>query len=154
MSRNFALLQQAAKGDLLAPTGVPAPSSQALRSPALGRKTGHEEIGTLAQRLSLLADQPGGPRVIAFSGIAYGDRSSWIATRTAEALAAQTESPVCIVDAHSWSPQAVRLLVMVGYMDWRRRRQRRLCPTLCYAPFHGGPLVGTVRRGERPQPST
>jgi Mrp family chromosome partitioning ATPase len=105
MSKNFELLQRAAKEELLSPTGIPAPLQQATPSPALTQELANEEITKLVQRLFLHGGQAGGPRVVSFSGIARDDRSSWICARAGKSLASQADTSVCVVDAHFWSPQ-------------------------------------------------
>ena len=105
MSRNFELLQQAAKEELLTPAGMPVPLRQAMPSPALTRELANEEITKLVQRLFFRGGQPGGPRVVSFSGIARDNRSSWICACAGESLASQADTSVCVVDANFWSPQ-------------------------------------------------
>lgn len=105
MSKNFELLQNAAKGELFIPAGLPTPLPQATRPPALASESAHDEITKLVQRLFLHAGQREGPSVISFSGITRDDRSSWICARAGIALAVQTNRSVCVVDANFWSPQ-------------------------------------------------
>jgi Mrp family chromosome partitioning ATPase len=105
MSRNFELLQQAAKEESRTPAGMPVPLRQATPSPALIREFANEEITKLVHRLFLHSGQAGGPRVVSFSGIARDDRSSWICARAGESLASQANTSVCVVDANFWSPQ-------------------------------------------------
>ena len=105
MSRNFELLQRAAKEELLIPRGVVMPLGQAKSSQTPQRELANDEITKLVQRLFFRGGQPCGPRVVSFSGITRDDRSSWICARTAESLAAQTDASVCVVDANFWSPQ-------------------------------------------------
>ena len=105
MSRNFELLQQAAKEDLLIPAGMAAPVRRAMPSPALSREVANEEIAKLVQRLFLPGGQAGGPRVVSFSGIVREDRSSWICASGGKSLASQVDASVCVVDANLWTPQ-------------------------------------------------
>lgn len=104
MSKNFELLQRAAKEELLTPAGMPPALRQAMPSPALTRDLANEEITKLVQRLFLHGGQAGGPRVVSFSGIARDNRSSWICARAGESLASQADTSVCLVDANFWSP--------------------------------------------------
>jgi hypothetical protein len=105
MSRNFELLQQAAKEELLTPVGMPAPLRQPMPSPAPKREIANEEISKLVQRLFLHSNHAGGPKVVSFSGFSRDDRSSWICACAGISLASQTETSVCAVDANFWSPQ-------------------------------------------------
>ena len=105
MSRNFELLQQAVKEDLLTPAGMPVPLRQAMPSPALTRELANEEITKLVQRLFLHRGQADGPRVVSFSGIARDDRSSCVCACAGESLAPQADTSVCVVDANFSSPQ-------------------------------------------------
>lgn len=104
MSRNFELLQQAARDDLFVPGGPPTPIPPSTPVPALVKQVAHYEIAKLVQRLFFHGDA-GGPRIVSFSGIARGDRSSWICARAGEALASQGGISVCVVDANFQSPQ-------------------------------------------------
>jgi hypothetical protein len=105
MSRNFELLQQAAKEDLLIPIGMPESVRRAMPSPTLSREVANEEIAKLVQRLFLHGGHAGGPSVISFSGIAREDRSSWICASVGKSLASQSDTSVCVVDANFWTPQ-------------------------------------------------
>jgi receptor protein-tyrosine kinase len=109
MSRNFEILQQAAKGDLLIPAGMPPPLGQAMPAPVHAKvhmkEITNEQIEKLVQRLFFHGGQLGGPRVVSFSGIERENRSSWICARVGESLASQADASVCIVDANPWSPQ-------------------------------------------------
>jgi Mrp family chromosome partitioning ATPase len=105
MSRNFELLQQAAKEDLLTPIGMPAPVRRAVPTPVLVKEVANEEIAKLVQRLFLHGGQTSGPRVVSFSGIARDDRSSWICASAGKSLAIQGDTSVCIVDANFGAPQ-------------------------------------------------
>jgi Mrp family chromosome partitioning ATPase len=105
MSRNFELLQQAAKEELFIPSGLPTSIPPSTRSPAFARERAHDEITKLVQRLFFQGGQPGGPRVVSFSGIARDDRSSWICARAGEAVASQPDASVCVVDANFRSPR-------------------------------------------------
>jgi protein-tyrosine kinase len=108
MSRNFELLQQAAKEELLTPMGMPMPLRQAwpgISSVAPAGELADDEITKLVQRLFLHGSHTSGSRVVSFSGMARDDRSSWICACTGISLAAQADTSVCVVDANFWSPQ-------------------------------------------------
>jgi Mrp family chromosome partitioning ATPase len=107
MSKNFELLQQAAKEQLVTPAGVPMAVRRSTPSPAPApaRDIIQEEITKLVQRLFFRDGQAGGPKVVSFSGIARDNRSSAICPRVAESLAAQVDTSVCVVDANFLSPQ-------------------------------------------------
>ena len=105
MSRNFELLQRAEVEDLFTPAGLPPPVPQPAPSPAVTKGPAADEIANLVQRLFFRGGQPGGPRVVSFSGIVHDDRSSWICARAGESLASQTDISVCMVDANFSSPQ-------------------------------------------------
>jgi len=121
MSKNFELLQRVAKNDYFSvPDGpVPAPEkapavvsfkkeSADLEIPKLvqlKKEPPDPEITKLVQRLFLQAGKESGPKVVAFSGIARDDRSSWICARAGEILAEQADTSVCMVEANFWSPQ-------------------------------------------------
>lgn len=105
MSRNFELLQQAAKEELLTSSTVVLPRPQVASSRVPVAEPANEEIMKLVQRLFFRSGQACGPRVVSFSGIARDDRSSWICARAAESLGSQTDTSVCVVDANFWSPQ-------------------------------------------------
>ena len=105
MSRNFELLQQAAKEELLTLPDIAAPLQQDMPSPSLARELVNEENAKLVQRLFFNGGQAGGPRVVSFSGMEHGDRSSWICARAGESLASQPDISVCVVDANLSSPQ-------------------------------------------------
>jgi Mrp family chromosome partitioning ATPase len=105
MSKNFELLQGAAKEELFIPAGLQAPLPRAVATPPMRSELANDEITKLVQRLFLHGAQGGGPRLVSFSGIARDDRSSWICARAGEALAAQTDNSVCVMDANFSSPQ-------------------------------------------------
>lgn len=105
MSRNFELLQHAAKEELLTSETVAIPPRQVSSSRSLDREPATEEILNLVQRLFFRGGQPCGPRVVSFSGMTRDDRSSWICARAAESLGSQSDTSVCVVDANFWSPR-------------------------------------------------
>ena len=121
MSKNFELLQRVAKDEFFSvpdePVPVP-PKAPALvsvqKEPAdleipklvpLRKEPPDPEITKLVQRLFLQAGKGSGPKVVAFSGIAREDRSSWICARAGEILAEQADTSVCMVEANFWSPK-------------------------------------------------
>jgi protein-tyrosine kinase len=118
MSRNFELLQQAARerdaslGEQLPPSAdeVGAHGSAAGPGPVLesrGSSTlemddlSREEITKLVQRLFLLSSAA---RTMVFAGVDARSGCSWMTSRTADVLAAQVTGSVCIVDANFRSP--------------------------------------------------
>ncbi len=106
MSKNFELLQRAAKDNVFNFSGEPAPASRkAPRAIPFRKDPPDNEIAKLVQRLFSPAGQGSGAKVVSFSGIAREDRSSWICARAGEILAAQAAPSVCMIDANLWSPQ-------------------------------------------------
>jgi receptor protein-tyrosine kinase len=106
MSKNFELLQRVAKDEFFSLPEEPAPSTNKVRAAIPFKKEPTDpEIIKLVQRLFPSSGQGDGPRVVSFSGIAREDRSCWICARAGEALAAQSDAAVCLVDANLWSPQ-------------------------------------------------
>jgi polysaccharide biosynthesis transport protein len=103
MSKNFELLQEMAKEDLLTPASVSLPRPKAMSPAPTG--LANEEITKLVHRLFLNGGQTDTPRVVSFSGIARADRSSWICACAAESLASQADNSVCLVDANFWLPR-------------------------------------------------
>jgi len=104
MSKNFELIQRAAKEDLLTPSSQPgalegAIPAQYLASSATGDVT-RVEIDKLVQRLFLQGGELSGPKVVSFSGAAEDNRSSWICARAGESLASQVDASVCVVDTN------------------------------------------------------
>ncbi len=115
MSRNFELLLRANKEqELLQPGeafGVPANASPS--RPSLDALT-QEELVKLVQRVFLSSGvETSGPAV--FSGVDHGDGCSWICGRASEALAAQTEGLVCVVDANFRTPSLHQYLGTENY---------------------------------------
>jgi Mrp family chromosome partitioning ATPase len=105
MSRNFELLQQSEKTDLLTPVGMSVPLPQSAPTAATSRDIANEEIAKLVQRLFLNGGQASVPRAVAFSGIARDDRSSWVCASAGKCLALLADASVCVVDANIWSAQ-------------------------------------------------
>jgi Mrp family chromosome partitioning ATPase len=105
MSKNFELLQDAAKERLSRPAGLSVPLREVELSPALAKGSVGDEISNLVQRLFFRGGKPEGPRVVSFSGVAHDDRSSWICARVGESLAAQANASICLVDADFCCPR-------------------------------------------------
>ena len=108
MSKNFELLQEAAKEKWFTPVGTPL--RQLTPSPTPKRGPAKEEIAELVQRLFF----HGGHKVVSFSGIECDDRSSWICARAGESLASQADTSVCLVDANFGSPQQLHTHLDAG----------------------------------------
>jgi Mrp family chromosome partitioning ATPase len=106
MSKNFELLQRVERGDFFNLPVEPAPLPQKAPPAIPLKKTPPDpEIAKLVQRLFSQTSKGSGPKVVSFSGITRGDRSSWICARAGEALAEHVDTSVCIVDANLLSPQ-------------------------------------------------
>jgi Mrp family chromosome partitioning ATPase len=106
MSKNFELLQRVARDEFFSVPERPAPPTTKARAAIPFKKEPPDpEIIKLVQRLFPSDSHLDGPKAVSFSGIAREDRSSWICARAGEALAAQADASVCLVDANLWSPQ-------------------------------------------------
>jgi Mrp family chromosome partitioning ATPase len=105
MSKNFELLQQAAKEELLTPVGIPVSLPLFCPSTTSTRGLASEEITKLVQRLFLHGNQAGVHRVVSFSGIAGDERSNWVCACVGESLVSQANASVCVVDTNFSSPQ-------------------------------------------------
>ena len=111
MSRNFELLQQLGKEDvLLGATPVVAQNIPKLVSePVLSEPqlkvdaTELEQLTKLTQRIFMLPGEQA-PRVVVFTATESGNGCSWICARAAEILAAQVTGSVCLVDANLRRP--------------------------------------------------
>lgn len=104
MSRNFEILQRASStqefpSGMLTDDAILSPPRPELNPQALSRS----ELVKLVQRVFLLPDQAG-RKVVAFAGVEGGTGCSSICAGAAEALAAQVEGPVCVVDANLKRP--------------------------------------------------
>lgn len=103
MSRNFEILQRASlqqrSGHSVADVSVLAPPRPELDPHALSRS----ELVRLVQRVFLLPDQSG-RKVVAFTAVEECAGCSSICAGAAEALAAQVDGPVCLVDANLRRP--------------------------------------------------
>jgi Mrp family chromosome partitioning ATPase len=105
MSKNFEVLQRVDEEDLFVPVSLPAPEPKLPDAPVCPSGRAHEELANLVQRLFLHSAPHIGVRMVSFSSLANGKRSSWICAETARILALQTNKSVCVVDADLWSPQ-------------------------------------------------
>lgn len=113
MSRNFELLQNLGKDQLVVDTVIPAQPElepepvaepMAVIEPQLKLEpVEHEQLTKLVQRVFLL---PGAesPHTVIFSASESGNGASWICARAAETLAAQVSSNVFLVDANLRKP--------------------------------------------------
>jgi len=112
MSRNFELLQNLGKEQVLLDVTAPAVTASAPKvaelPPAVEPQlklepTEQEQLTKLVQRVFLL---PGteASRVVVFMASESGNGSSWICARVAETLAAQVSGTVCLVDANFHNP--------------------------------------------------
>ena len=109
MSKNYEVLREVGKDLELFKTETPAPA--AVREPASvsfnGSKRVREEILRLIQR-TFLSGGPDAPRRVIFTSVDRGNGCSWVCARTAEALAAQVEGTVCVVEADHRTPSLHR----------------------------------------------
>jgi len=108
MSRNFELLNQMGKGQVLLtkevpPVNVPLPevfaSSPSLEIDGMAR----EEITKLVHRVFLLGGAEA-PRRVVFTGTESGNGSTWMCAHAAEILASQVARTVCVVDCNLRRP--------------------------------------------------
>lgn len=106
MSRNFELLNQVGKGQVLltkevAPTNVPVPEvfAPSLEIDGMAR----EEITKLVHRVFLLGG-PEAPRRVVFTGTESGNGTTWMCAHAGEILASQVARTVCIVDCNLRRP--------------------------------------------------
>jgi Mrp family chromosome partitioning ATPase len=105
MSRNFDM-----PNDAVAQTGpLPRAQPQTDTAHASGSardrtQAAHDEITRLIHRVFLSPSPVNERKTIAFCGIDSGVGCSWVCARTAELLASQTPSRVCLIDANLRSP--------------------------------------------------
>ena len=103
MSRNFELLERASKDlESFIPITAPFPTAERVGPPPDARSLSREELVKLVQRVFLL--DHGGRRVVVFTGVDNGTGCTSICAGAAEALAAQVDAPVCVVDANLRRP--------------------------------------------------
>jgi len=100
VSKNYELLRETGK-DLDLFKADPAESNSLSAVPAHFNGGGRvrEEVLRLIQR-TFLTGSPGAPRLVVFTGVDHGNGCSWVCARAAEALAAQVEGTVCVVEAN------------------------------------------------------
>lgn len=110
MSRNFELLQNLGKDQLLVATvaasepEVAEPLPVPVMEPQLKLDPmEHEQITKLVQRVFLLPGSES-PRLVVFTSSESGNGCSWICARAAETLAAQVTTNVYLVDANLRNP--------------------------------------------------
>ena len=112
MSRNFELLQNLGKEQVLLDVTAPAVTAPAPKVAELPpaaepqlklEPTEQEQLTKLVQRVFLL---PGteASRLVVFTASESGNGASWICARVAETLAAQVGGTVCLVDANLHNP--------------------------------------------------
>ena len=106
MSRNYEILRETEKGrNLFVPPPPPLSphNGNGHQRQADLRGIAREEIAKLAQRIFL---QSGGetPRLVVFSGVDGACGCSSICVQSAEALASQVGSPVCLIDGNLRTP--------------------------------------------------
>lgn len=109
MSRNFELLNQMGKAQVLLTHEVPppsipetevfTPSTPPLEIDGIAR----EEITKLVHRVFLLTGGEA-PRRVVFTGTESGNGSTWMCAHTAEILASQVNRSVCVVDCNLRRP--------------------------------------------------
>jgi Mrp family chromosome partitioning ATPase len=108
MSRNFELLNQMGKGQVLLtkeppPASVPLPevfaSTPSLEIDGMAR----EEITKLVHRVFLLGGAES-PRRVVFTGTESGNGTSWMCAHAAEILASQVARTICVVDCNLRRP--------------------------------------------------
>jgi len=111
MSKNFeVLLRTEREADLFEPIGIPPEASAPVRAPLRINRPSvhidaavHEEEIKLVQRVFLLPGSQA-PGMVIFCGVDHAAGTAGICARAAENLAAQTTSPVCIIDGNLHSP--------------------------------------------------
>ncbi|MBZ5562565.1 MAG: CpsD/CapB family tyrosine-protein kinase [Acidobacteriia bacterium] len=103
MSRNYEVLQRASQQQESSETLVDATIFQAPPADLDPTALSRAELTKLVQRVFLLPDQAG-RKVVSFAGIRNGTGCSSICAGAGEALAAQVDKPVCLVDANLRRP--------------------------------------------------
>ena len=103
MSRNFELLERASK-DLhsFSVLGGPIPKAERVRPLPDAHSLSREELIKLVQRVFLLDHN--GRRAVVFTAVENGTGCTSICAGAAQALAAQVDAPVCVVDANLRRP--------------------------------------------------
>jgi protein-tyrosine kinase len=108
MSRNFELLNQMGKSQVLMTQEVTPPSMPVAEvftsmPPLEIDGMAREEITKLAHRVFLLAG-PEAPRRVVFTGTESGNGSTWMCAHVGEILASQIARTVCVVDCNLRRP--------------------------------------------------
>ena len=128
MSRNFELLQNLGKDQLVVETVTPAEPEIAEPLPVIEPQLKLEpmeldQITKLVQRVFLLPG-PDAARTVVFTASESGNGCSWICARTAETLAAHVSGNVYLVDANLRHPslhQEFGLENQEGFVDALQR---------------------------------
>ncbi len=103
MSMNFELLERASRDmDSFNLRTEPLPRAERVSPPPDARTLSREELIKLVQRIFLLDHN--GRRVVVFTAVEKSTGCTSICAGAAEALAAQVESRVCVVDANLRRP--------------------------------------------------
>ena len=108
MSKNYEVLREVGKDlELFKTEGTP-PAVRDFGNISLnGSKRVREEILRLIQR-TFLSGGPNAPRRVIFTAVDRGNGCSWVCARAAEALAAQVDGTVCVVEADLRTPSLHR----------------------------------------------
>ena len=140
MSRNFELLQRASRDEQWRGDSAPQPSisrTYEMRPVPEAHVLSREELVKLVQLVFLLPREVS-RNVVVFTAAASGNGCSSICVGAAEALAAQAEQPVCIVDSNLHSPSL--------HLCFDVENGRGLSEAL----WHGGPIREYVQELRSP----
>lgn len=103
MSRNFELLERAAKEfDSSDSVGEFIPKAERVSPPPDARTLSRAELIKLVQRIFLLDHD--GRKIVVFTAVENSTGCTSICAGAAEAIAAQVDGPVCVVDANVRRP--------------------------------------------------
>lgn len=136
MSRNFELLKRASKDERWRTDSAPQPRidrTYEMRPVPEAHTLSREELVKLVQMVFLLP-QEDSPKVVVFTAAASGNGCSSICAGVAEALAAQAEQPVCVVDSNLRYPSL--------HLCFDAENRRGLCEALS----HGGSIREYVQK--------
>jgi len=135
LSRNYDLMQRVSKDERWQGNIPPPPVSRTyeMRPVPDAHVLSREELVKLVQMVFLLPGKPA-RHVVLFSGAAAGAGCSTICVGAAEALAAQAEQPVCLVDSNLRFPS---LHVCLGVENRRG---------LSEALLEGGPMQEYIQK--------
>jgi capsular exopolysaccharide synthesis family protein len=103
LSRNFEILQRASEQQYSHSSLIDAAALEPPRPDLNPQALSRSELVKLVQRVFLLPNS-GGRKVVTFTGVQEGTGCSSICAGAAEALAAQTDGTVCLVDANLHRP--------------------------------------------------